>query len=75
MHARRGTVLNIRVVDDWVMSISGCKVGHDAVNTLSVIVGVMSIGTARCVEHSVMTGALSISGCKARHVVFGHSAW
>ena len=28
-------------------------------------------GTARCVERLVVTGVLSVSECKVRHVVFG----
>ena len=35
------------------MSISGCKVGHDAVNTMSVMIGVLSI-SGRKARHVVL---------------------
>ena len=40
-------MLNIRLVDDWVVSISGCKVEHDTSNTLSVMTGVCRLVDAR----------------------------
>ena len=36
MDSRRGTVLNIRVVDGWVMSVSGCKAEHVLLNSQHV---------------------------------------
>ena len=77
MDARRGTVLNIRVVDDWAMSINGYKVARCCEHSVGDD-WVLSIRRCkvRCFEVSVGDDwGLSISACKVRHVVFGHSGW
>ena len=62
----------VSVGDDWGLSISGCKEGHDAVNTLSMMAGVCRLVDARHL-HVVLNIRWRLEfcrcGCKVRHGV------
>ena len=71
MDARRGTVSNIQVVDDRAMSISGCKVVHDAANTLSVTIGVLFISGCKVQHDAANILSVMIGVCRLADAMHG----